>query len=192
MNKPAPTLFFLIYLILAPFLGAQQTAADPDPTRFAKAIADFGEADAENSFSKGGIVFVGSSSIRMLDIPKVFPGLKALNRGFGGSQISDVNHYIEETVLKYEPSLVIMYCGSNDLWARKPALQVMGDFREFCDKLFKCLPKCKLIALASRPSPRRQNIFETEIAFNYLLSLEAQKDKRITYVGDSCDRYFRE
>ena len=185
----------ILWLLIIPFTVQplhSQRAANPDPTRFEKDIQTFAKEDAENSFEKGGIIFVGSSSIRHLSIPKVFPGLNALNRGFGGSQISDVNHYIEETVLKYEPAITVMYCGSNDLWARKPAQQVIEDFREFAQKLFKRVPDGKLLVLASRPSPKRAAIMETELAFNYLLEMEAIKDDRITYVRGACDRFFDE
>lgn len=185
--------YFCIPLILICSLSHSilaQHAADPDPERFAKVIAAFLEDDRINAHPKNGILFVGSSSIRRLNIATVFPGLSALNRGFGGSQISDVNHYIKETVLKHEPSLVIMYCGSNDLWARKPALQVIEDFNQFTAFLFERLPETKLVVLASRPSPKRESILETELAFNYLLDLEAQKDQRISYVAGSCDRFF--
>ena len=175
-------------LLIQPLFS--QRAADPDPSRFAKAIAEFAENDAENFFGTGGIVFVGSSSIRRLNIPKVFPGLRALNRGFGGSQISDVNHFIEETVLQYEPAITVMYCGSNDLWARKPAQQVIEDFQEFTKQLFERVPNGKLLVLASRPSPKRAAIMETELAFNYLLEMEAIKDERITYVRGACDQFF--
>ena len=161
---PILTALLLGSLLVQPLFA--QRAADPDPTRFAKAMAEFAEDDAENFFGKDGIVFVGSSSIRLLNIPKVFPGLRALNRGFGGSQISDVNHYVEETVLQYEPAITVMYCGGNDLWARKPAQQVIEDFREFTQKLFERVPNGKLLVLAARPSPKRASIMETELAFN--------------------------
>lgn len=173
-------------------LAVAQRAADPNPTRFAEAIEEFANDDAENFFGKGGIVFVGSSSIRRLNISEVFPGLMALNRGFGGSQISDVNHYIEETVLQYEPAITVMYCGSNDLWARKPAQQVIEDFREFTQQLFERVPEGKLLVLASRPSPKRAAIFETELAFNYLLEMEAIQDPRIIFLRGACDRFFDE
>ena len=180
--------FLISTLVCLPLLS--QRAADPNPGRFDEAIAQFAEADAEHFFGKGGIVFVGSSSIRRLNISEVFPGLRALNRGFGGSQISDVNHFIEETVLQYEPSITVMYCGSNDLWARKPAQQVIEDFREFTQQLFERVPDGKLLVLASRPSPKRAAIMETELAFNYLLEIEAIKDERITYLRGACDRFF--
>ena len=148
MKKPHLLLLaiFGVNSLVSPLFS--QRAADPDPTRYGEEMAKFAEADDMDLFPKGGIVFVGSSSIRRLDIAAVFPGLKALNRGFGGSQISDVIHYIEETVLKYEPSTVVMYCGGNDLWARKPALQVLEDFNEFKAKLFECLPECGIISVS--------------------------------------------
>jgi lysophospholipase L1-like esterase len=185
-----PILILLIWGITASLFSQQ--AADPDPNRYAKAIAAFEDSDKIHPFPNGGVVFVGSSSIRRLDIPSVFPGLKALNRGFGGSQISDVNHFIEETVLKYEPEVTVLYCGGNDLWARKPALQVLEDFNQFTAKLFERVPDGKLLVLAARPSPKRHSIIETELAFNYLVELKALKDDRITYIRGSCDRYFDE
>ena len=186
------TLFSTLLLLLfsSTSMLLSQRAADPDPTRFAKAIAEFAKDDQETSFPKGGIIFVGSSSIRRLSIPVVFPGLEALNRGFGGSQISDVNHYLEETVLKYEPSITVLYCGGNDLWARKPALQVIEDFLQFKKQLFERIPEGNLLVLAARPSPKRESILETELAFNYLLKIEAAKDDRITFIGGACDRFF--
>jgi hypothetical protein len=40
---------------------------------------------------KGGIIFTGSSSIRMwTSLKEDFPGLPVLNRGFGGSMIPEV------------------------------------------------------------------------------------------------------
>jgi len=167
-----------------------QKAADPDPNRYIKAISDFEEFDKTHPFPRGGIVFVGSSSIRRLDIPKVFPGLKALNRGFGGSQISDVNHFFEETVLKHEPRITVLYCGGNDLWARKPALQVLEDFKEFSTKLFERVPDGKLLILAAIPSPKRHSIIETELAFNYLIEMEALNDDRMTFIRGASDRFF--
>ena len=181
------TTLVLISAITA--LRGEQTP-DPDPSRFAESIAKFAQADQVNPPEKGGIVFVGSSSIRMLDIQTYFPGLAALNLGFGGSHISDVNHYIEEIVLKYEPRLTVLYCGSNDLWSGKSAFQVLEDFLEFKTRLFDRVPESELIVLASRPSPKRHSGVERELAYNYLLQIEASRDPRITLLKDSSDRFF--
>ena len=94
--------------------------------------------------------------------------------------------------MKYEPSITILYCGGNDLWSRKPAIQVLEDFQVFCDKLFERVSESHLIVLAARPSPRRESIFETELAFNYLVGMGAKKDDRITFLRGSSDRFFDE
>ncbi len=188
MKRLIYTISLVFILVLSPLQGEQ--TPDPDPTRFAESMTKFTQADHTDPPVKGGIVFVGSSSVRRLDIQTYFPALMALNRGFGGSHISDVNHYIENTVLKYEPRLTILYCGGNDLWHGKSAFQVLEDFLEFKSRLFDRVPEGKLIALAARPSPKRHAIIERELAYNYLLQIEASKDPRITFLNGSCDRFF--
>ena len=174
---------FAIYFLVACRVWAVEVA-DPDPKRFIDYIGMFTEQDKANLPKKGGIVFTGSSSIRRWDLQKWFPKLKPLNRGFGGSQFSDCNHYLEETVLRYEPSIVVVFCGSNDVWKKKPPEQVMVDYREFRNRIFKRLPKCRLIILALKPSPKRLEIINTERRMNNILNADANKDKRITFLNE--------
>lgn len=88
---------------------ANTTIAQPtDETlqdRWAEAMAKFAADDIERPFAPGGVVFVGSSSIRLWDLAKSFPELDplALNRGFGGSQLADSIRYRELLVLKHKP-----------------------------------------------------------------------------------------
>ncbi len=166
-----------------------QTLPDPKPERFQKEIDAFDAADEKAPFEKGGIVFTGSSSIRLLNIPEVFPELKALNRGFGGSHISDVNHYLDKVALRYEPALVVFYCGGNDLWDKKSPAQVEEDFTEFRTRLFEKVPKAKLLVLGVRPSPQRISIRNKEADLNERFRKAAEADKRIIYIAGSCDRY---
>ena len=180
-------LLFLLLTLSFPILAL--AAPDPDPARFDKEIVAFDAADAKTPPEKGGIVFTGSSSIRLLDLKKVFPGLKALNRGFGGSHTSDVNHYLDRCLLRYEPSLVIFYCGGNDLWDKKTPEQVEEDFAEFQRRLFEKSPEAKLIVMAVRPSPSRISIRDKEADLNARFKKAADADKRITYVAGSCDRF---
>jgi lysophospholipase L1-like esterase len=178
---------FIGFLLAA---GVLKAAPDAAPARFADEIAAFDAADLKSPPEKGGIVFTGSSSIRMLNIPKVFPGLKALNRGFGGSEISDVNHYIDECVLRYEPKLVIFYCGDNDLWSHKTPDQVEKDFTEFRTRLFIHCPKAKLVVMGVRPTPSRVSIVDAQTDLNRRFERAAKEDRHhIAYVAGSCDRY---
>ena len=63
--------------------------ATADPHRFDDAIAAFEAIDRESRPAKGKVLFLGSSSIRRWDTASAFKGIDSLNRGFGGSQISD-------------------------------------------------------------------------------------------------------
>ncbi|MSU40405.1 MAG: hypothetical protein EXS28_01640 [Pedosphaera sp.] len=175
----------LLALLVLPAWAAP--VINPDPKRFAKEIAAFDAQDKAQPPRKGGIVFTGSSSIRLWDLKASFPNAGALNRGFGGSQISDVNHFLEETVLRYEPAQVVFFCGANDLWANKPVEQVLEDYRSFTRRLFDRLPKTQLIVLGVKPSPARLRIIETERKMNTLLRAEAKKDARVIFLGETFD-----
>lgn len=183
---------FLVALLWSMMLSAAIAAPDPDPARFENEIRAFDEADAKSPPEKGGIVFTGSSSIRMLKLPQVFPGLKALNRGFGGSHISELNHYLDRCLLRHEPSTVVFYCGGNDLWDKKSPEQVEEDFTEFRTRLFAKVPKARLIVMAIRPSPARESIRGVEAEMNARFRKAAEADKRITYVAGSWDRFLED
>jgi len=176
-------------VLLPVFSVCAQEVSDPDPGRFARSFKAFAQQDVDQPFDTGGIVFVGSSSIRMLDIASVFPGVKALNRGFGGAHISDVNHYLERAVLQYEPSTVVFFCGGNDLWSGKSPTQVKADFEGFTKRLFVRVPQAELIVLALRPSPSRISRIDNQRALNALFKAQARKDGRVTYLDGSWSRF---
>jgi lysophospholipase L1-like esterase len=165
---------------------AGRAAEEPlSPLRFAKQIEAFARQDLESPPKAGVIVFVGSSSIRRWDLAKSFGDLNAINRGFGGSQISDVLHYANEVVLKYKPKKVVLFCGGNDLNKGKTPQQVAADFQTFTSLLFEQLPKTELIVLALKPAPVRWTIVDKVRTTNDLLRAKAKTDKRITFLDGS-------
>ena len=50
---------------------------------FAAELTAFQQEDSQTPYPPGGVVFVGSSSIRFWDLQASFPGRQYLNRGFG-------------------------------------------------------------------------------------------------------------
>ena len=146
-----PLLLLSSLLVVAPTSVDAQTA-DPDPTRFAEAIAQFEEWDSQNAVPENGVLFVGSSSIVRWPTAERFPGLPVINRGFGGSHISDVNHYIDETVLRHAPGVIVFYAGNNDISAGKTAEQVLSDYRTFVERVLTDRPDTKILFIAIHPS----------------------------------------
>jgi lysophospholipase L1-like esterase len=144
----------LLLLALAtgiPAIAVAQ-AADPDPARFAEAITRFQRWDEQNAWPDRNVVFVGSSSIVYWPTRTRFPGLPVINRGFGGSHISDVNHFIEETVLRYSPDVVVFYAGNNDIAAGKSPAQVLEDYRRFTERTLAAVPGVQVVFVSIHPS----------------------------------------
>jgi lysophospholipase L1-like esterase len=165
MNKPPlkparskPALLLLLSVLFLLTLQARPQNApvtDPDPARFQNDIDAFIEHDRKNSYPAHAILFVGSSSIRLWATGEAFNQYPVINRGFGGSHISDVNNYFSSIVKKYEPEVIVFYAGDNDIAGEKPASQVYDDYVEFAQKVKTELPETCVIYLPIKPSIRR-------------------------------------
>jgi lysophospholipase L1-like esterase len=161
-------------------LAAQ--VADPDPQRFAEAFAEFAAWDAKNAWPENGILFVGSSSIVRWNTAESFPGLPVINRGFGGSQASDVIPWVEKAVLKYDPAVVVYYEGDNDTEAGKKADQIFADIREFSEAVLAADPTTVVLLLSVKPSPRRWRWQSEMNATNALIRQYADSKPTVEYV----------
>jgi lysophospholipase L1-like esterase len=146
------------------------------------AIKAFEKQDAEKSPAAGGVVFVGSSSIRKWHFPKWFGKNAPLNRGFGGSQIADVNHFAERIVLKYQPRAIVFYAGDNDIAAKVSADDIAANFGKFCKLIHANLPETKIAFIAIKPSPKRWGLRDKQSKANALIRKQCDADERLTYI----------
>jgi lysophospholipase L1-like esterase len=162
--------------------SARAQVADPDPARFDEEIEAFERWDRQNSFPEAAVLFVGSSSIRMWPTAESFPDSSVINRGFGGSQISDVNHFAERIVLKYSPRLVVFYAGDNDIESGKTPQHVFDDFQAFCKLVHGSLPDTRIIYLPIKPSIARWPKWPQMNDVNSRVLRLSQSEKRIIYV----------
>jgi len=156
---------------------ARAQQADP----WAKEMAAFEEQDRAHP-AVGGIVFVGSSSIRLWDLAKSFPGLDALNRGFGGSQLSDSVNHIDLLVLRHKPHTVIVYAGDNDIAAGKTPQQVANDFKAFVTKARAVLPATRIAYIGIKPSIQRWALVAKMRDANRLIREFCATDDRVGFI----------
>lgn len=163
--------------------GADEEPVKPVGTdKWEKEIRAFERKDLEDPPAAGGVVFVGSSSIRMWkSLAEDFPGHHVLNRGFGGSQIVDSIYFADRIVTKYRPRMVVMYAGANDINAGKTPLQVLGDFRAFAAKLHTAMPETRVgfIAIAGNPARWKQVARVREA--NRLVEAHCDTDERLVF-----------
>ena len=182
-------LFAALFLACAPAVAPSaatqvvpQTAVS-GATQWEPDILRFEAADRVNSPRPGGVVFVGSSSIRMWETLEAdFPGLPVLNRGFGGSELSDAVRFADRIVTPYKPRVVVLYAGDNDLAAGETPAQVSEDFQSFVAIVRRKLPATRIAFVAIKPSPARLNIMDKARETNQLIRDYARGDDKLTYV----------
>jgi lysophospholipase L1-like esterase len=151
-------------------------------SRWEPDIRAFEKKDRERKPLPGGIVFVGSSSIRGWDVGKSFPDLPVVNRGFGGSQIADSVEFAGRIVIPYKPKTVVFYAGDNDINAGKTPQQVLSDYREFVAKVHGPLPDAKIVFIAIKPSLRRWNLVSAMREANKLIREYSESDPKLEFV----------
>lgn len=123
---------------------------------FESQIQAFERADQENPPPAHSIVFVGSSSIvRWTDLEGLFTEVPILNRGFGGSTMKDVLFYFDRLIAVYEPALVLVYEGDNDLATGNSVAEVYEDYVAFVGLMKTRLPASDFGFISVKPSPSR-------------------------------------
>lgn len=139
---------------------------------------------AGTALASGGVVFAGSSSVRLWNLEHSFPGMGALNAGFGGSCIADCHRYAPRLIHAWKPSTVVFYAGDNDVAAGLTADDVVRDFTDFATSLHAALPECRLIFLSIKPSGSRWNLWAQARAANERIRTlcEAVGEPRLRYV----------
>lgn len=178
LSRRAAAAAVLAVLALASAVGA----AEQSENRWEPRIKAFEDRDRTEPPAKGGILFVGSSSIVGWDLAKCFPNLPAINRGFGGSQIADSIHFAARIVLPYEPKVVVFYAGDNDIASGKTPEQVAADYARFVEKIHGALPKARIVFVAIKPSVARWKLAEKMRQANALIREAAEKDPRLVFV----------
>jgi len=156
---------------------------DPSSAEFEPEIVAFERADREKPPKPGGIVFVGSSSIRMwTTLERDFPRHRVLNRGFGGSRIPNVVDYAERIVVPYAPRLVVFFAGSNDIHAGASAERVVADFKAFVARIRAKLPGVRVLFVSITTSPSRFSEIATVRAANRLVSEHVATDPALRFL----------
>jgi lysophospholipase L1-like esterase len=160
-------------------------AASPalDSTPFEPEIRAFETADRTRPPPLGGVVFIGSSSIKnWTDVAADFPGVPVLNRGFGGSTLADVVHYSDRILIPYRPRLVVLYAGDNDIAEGRTPERVLGDYRAFVARLRSAWPEARVAYVSIKPSPSRRIYIDRMRETNQRIRAEIARDSLQAYV----------
>jgi len=167
----------------APALPAGSGASEAaDPWR--DSIAAFVAADRAQPPLPGGVLFVGSSSIRLWDtLETEFDALPVVTRrGFGGSRMADCTRHLKQLVAPHKPRLVLVYAGDNDLAEGRSPAQVLESFIAFVDGVREALPATRIAFISIKPSPLRAALMPQAEATNALIRAYTQATPNTDYI----------
>jgi hypothetical protein len=160
---------------------AAQSATAP---QWEESMAAFAAADREQAPPPGGVVFVGSSSIRLWDNLETYFSAPPviIKRGLGGSKMSDCTRYLNRLVLPYKPHLVLVYAGDNDLAEGKSPQDVLRSFTSFVETIHKELPATRIAYIAIKPSPARAAFIPQMREANQLILQYTAHEKNLEFI----------
>jgi len=164
-------------VFFAALTGAAQT------NKWEADILAFEASDRTNPPAKKAVLFIGSSSIRLWKtLAQDFPKHRVINRGFGGSEISDSAHFVERIVIPYRPRIIVMYAGGNDIHSGKTPETVLADFKSFVSKVRKALPSTRIVWISIAPNPARWAEVDKVRAANAAVAAFAQRQPKVEYI----------
>ena len=174
-------------LVMSRFVAsrAAEPAAAPKHNfeKWEKAVAAFEEKDRTSPPPKGAVLFVGSSTIvRWKTLAEDFPEFQVINRGFGGNEIVDSTYFAGRMIFPYEPKMICLRAGGNDLWAGKSPEQVFADFKDFVAKVHGKLPNTKIVFISLSPSVARWKQADKEKAANNMIEEYAKTVPNVKFV----------
>jgi len=162
-------------------LAAEDEKQSPE-LQWGQEIHAFEAADKSNPPPRDAVLFIGSSTIRYwTNVAQAFPGHQVINRGFGGSHLSDSVAFVDRIVTPYKPKLVLLYAGDNDIASGMSPEQVLGDFKAFAARIHAALPKTRIAYLAIKPCPAREKFLDRVKATNRLIREYTAGDERLIY-----------
>jgi lysophospholipase L1-like esterase len=164
------------------FCGSFTAAQEIPSVRWKEDLGRFDREDAAHLPAEGGIVFVGSSSVRLWNLAKSFEGMPTINRGFGGSEASDAVALADLLVVKYQPKVVVFYSGDNDLAHGKSPSVVASDVERFVSLIREKLPDAKIILLSIKPSLARAALRDKQHEANLAMEKVARSTPNVRYV----------
>ena len=155
-------LFILILLSILSCVPLGKYREMPDVKAWEPDIEKFEKLDIEKSYPSDAVLFTGSSSIRMWStINQDMLPYNVIQRGYGGSKLSDFVVYAKRIIYPHECSAIVIFIandisgGDND----KSPLEVSRLFRKALSIIRLKHPKTPVFWISVTPTPSRWHVW---------------------------------
>lgn len=123
---------------------------------FQKEVKSLLAQDSVSPPPRHAVLFTGSSILRCwATLQEDMSPIPVINRAFGGARTWEVLYYMDRIVLPYSPSIVVYYCGSNDIEYNASPDETAGRFEEFCCRVHAQLPTTRVLYLSIIKAPQK-------------------------------------
>ena len=158
---------------------AGHAAAQPYQTEADRFVAQ----DTLDAPTPGSVVFIGSSSIRRWEQLKLdFADYNTVQRGLGGAQFDDIQPHVDDIVLPYNPSAIVVWAGTNDLAVGADGNEVVADYQDFVNQVHGVQPNVDIFYLGIMPTPGRQGNKPKEDVANAGIAGIAAGNAKLHYI----------
>lgn len=147
----------LAILALGWLLATGALPAVEATARTAKYAADIDRIAAAPAPEPGGVLLIGSSIFRKWTTCAAdLAPLPVTNRAFGGSQTPEQLFFFDQLVPSSRAGVVVWYCGSNDVNAKRTPEAVLANTREWLALSRAALPGVRVVLVSVIRAPQKR------------------------------------
>jgi lysophospholipase L1-like esterase len=174
MTRIAVSIVAVVAAILrVAIVFAQEHPASPPLTqaeKFAAKVAEYEAEDRAHPPPRGAILFAGDSQFyRWKTIHEDLPGYTLINRGIDSFHLEHLIQYVDRLVLPYDPRLIVLHVGGNDVHNGKTPERVLADFKTLVTKIRAKYPQVRIVFSSITPGPGRWDEAPQRVATNKIL-----------------------
>ncbi len=152
---------------------AQAPVAPPavsQAERFELQVRSYEAGDRARPPPTGAILFAGDSQFfRWKTIHEDLPGYTLINRGIDSFQIEHLVQFADRLVLPYQPRLIVIHAGGNDVHNGKQPARVLADFQAFVARVRVKYPTVPIVFSSITPGPGRWDEAARRVETNRVL-----------------------
>ena len=180
--------FFVLALVVLGALpaytifGELRKAASDDPNVYEEDIAAL---VSNSNGATGGVVFVGSSSIRYWStLEQDMQPLRVLRHGFGGAKLADIEYYAKRLVGDFDPRAVVVFAGTNDIHprsSRSPA-ELLEVYQAFVERVRAGSENVPIYYIGITPTRLRWTVWPVVQQTNALIRNYCESNSGLFYI----------
>ena len=149
-----------------------------------KEMAAFKKLDEENPPQPGLTLFVGSSTFTIWkSMQEDMPDIALINRGFGGSQVTDLIEHFDTVIAPYDPKHIVIYEGDNDLASGKAPELVLSNYKKLLETIRERYAQVPVTVVSVKPSEARRDKIESMNELNQKLNVWASLTDNLYYLN---------